>query len=61
MVWNWKFLGEAKCRWVPTLEANASHAGGLPLDYAHPESSHRHALPPSGPRPASQQRRGPPI
>ena len=25
---------------------------GLPLDYAHPESSCRHALPPSGLRPA---------
>ena len=34
---------------------------GLPLDCAHPEPSHRHALPPSGPRPAPQQRRGPPI
>lgn len=33
---------------------------GLPLDYAHPESSRRHALLPLGPRPA-QQRRGPPI
>jgi hypothetical protein len=26
---------------------------GLPLDYAHPEPSHRHALTPPGPRPAS--------
>ncbi len=26
---------------------------GLPLDYAHPESSRRHALPPSGLRPAT--------
>ena len=25
---------------------------GLPLDCAHPEPSHRHSLPPSGPRPA---------
>ena len=25
---------------------------GLPLDYAHPEPSHRHTLLPSGPRPA---------
>ena len=26
---------------------------GLPLDYAQPESSRRHALPPSGLRPAN--------
>ena len=34
---------------------------GLPLDCAHLEPSHRHTLPPSGPRPATQQRRGPLI
>lgn len=33
---------------------------GLPLDCAHPELTHRHKLPPSGPRPAPQQR-GPPA
>ena len=34
---------------------------GLALDYAHPEFSRRHALPPSGLRPAIRQRRGPPT
>jgi len=31
MVCNCTFLGEAKCRWVPTQEANASHTGGTYL------------------------------
>ena len=48
-----KFLGEATCRWIPSQEVHASHAEGLPLDYAHPEPSHRHTLTPSGPRPVS--------
>jgi hypothetical protein len=42
-------------RFVPLMPV------GLPLDYAHPESSRRHALPPSGLRPAIRQRRGPPT
>jgi hypothetical protein len=28
MITSWKILGEAKRRWVPTQEVNASHAGG---------------------------------
>jgi hypothetical protein len=35
-----KILGEAKRRWVPTQEDNASLSVGLPLDCAHPEPSH---------------------
>ena len=46
----WMILGEAKRRWVPTQEVFASRTGGLPLDRAHPEPSHRHTLLPSGPR-----------
>ena len=47
MVWNWKSLGEAKCRWVPTQEADASHAGGTTSGLCPSGASHRHALPPS--------------
>lgn len=61
MVSSWNHFGEAKAGGSPLKRLMPFGQVGPPLDCAHPEPSHRLSLPPSGPRSALKQRRGPPA
>ena len=61
MVRSWKILGEANRRWVPTRQTRVCRAGETTSGLCPSGAPHRRTLPPSGPRPAPQQRRGPPA